>query len=65
MRIWTFVDRNRVKIIDFEIGDGSINTFLKLYNRITKSKEVELFCTDKKKVYANSNNKTKAHHVKI
>ena len=50
------MDKNRGKIIDFKIGDGSGKNFfkiLKLYNRIIKSKEVELFCTNKNKVYSN------------
>ena len=48
----TAVDRNRGKIIDFEIGNGSSNTFLKLYKRIIKNYSVSLFCSDHNPVYS-------------
>ena len=34
VRIWTTVDRDSLKLIDFEVGDASISTWLNIVFRL-------------------------------
>ena len=50
--IWIAIDRNRNKIIDYEIGDRSKWTYFKLYTRIKNKYKVNYLCTDGYEAYS-------------
>ena len=49
--IWIAVDRNRGKVIDFEVGDRSKFTYLKLAFRLEKRYNINHLCTDNYSAY--------------
>ena len=52
VRIWTTVDRDSLKLIDFEVGDASISTWLNIVFRLKeKYKGIKHLCTDGNPVY--------------
>ena len=50
MKVWTAVDRSRLKFVDFEVGKGNVYTFKKLWNKV-KNNRIGCICTDGHKVY--------------
>jgi IS1 family transposase len=46
VRIWTTVDRNRLRFAGFEVGDASSETLRKLWNNVAKTSDVKIVCTD-------------------
>ena len=50
--MWIAIDRNRNKIIDYEIGDRSKWTYFKLYTRIKNKYKVNYLCTDGYEAYS-------------
>ena len=44
--IWIFIDRNRNKVIDFQIGDRDKWTYYKVYKRIRNNYNINYLCTD-------------------
>ena len=50
--IWIAIDRNRNKIIDYEIGDRSKWTYYKLYRRLKDKYKVNYLCTDGYEAYS-------------
>lgn len=49
--IWIAVDRNRNKIVDFEIGNRGFSTYLRMAKRLKKAYQIRVLCTDGWKVY--------------
>ncbi len=49
--IWLAVDRNRNKIVDFEVGNRSKRTYFKLAQRLEKTYKIRHLCTDGYEVY--------------
>jgi IS1 family transposase len=43
---WIVVDRNRNKVIDFELRDRTKKTYFRLYHRITRRYDLNYLCTD-------------------
>ena len=52
IRVWTAVDRNRLRFAGFEVDDASSKTFRKLWDKITEESDVEITCTDGNPTYA-------------
>ncbi|MDR3266100.1 MAG: hypothetical protein LBT24_00825 [Tannerella sp.] len=52
MRVWTAVDRNRLRFAGFKVGDASSETLRKFWKEITKSNNVEIVCSDGNPSYA-------------
>lgn len=52
IRIWTAVDRNRLRFAAFEIGHASSEIFRKFWNKIIKTNDIEMSCTDGNSSYA-------------
>ena len=50
--IWIAVDRNNNKICDFEIGDRSFATWLRLALRLEKAYNIKHLCTDSYESYS-------------
>jgi IS1 family transposase len=44
--VWTAVDRNLLRFAGFKVGDVSSKTFRKFWNKIAKTNDVEMVCTD-------------------
>jgi IS1 family transposase len=42
-KVWTAVDRNRMCIAGFEVGDGSIKILEKLWNRINRKVSIVMY----------------------
>ena len=59
--IWIAIDRNRNKIIDYEIGDRSKWTYFKLYTRIKNKYKVNYLCTDGYEAYSSFTLAQKKH----
>ena len=55
------LDRNRNKIIDYEIGDRSKWTYFKLYTRIKNKYKVNYLCTDGYEAYSSFTLAQKKH----
>jgi len=51
VRVWTLVNRNTLKLINFEIGSADQRTALELFERIYKHNKVKILCTDANPVY--------------
>ncbi len=51
VRVWTVVDRDKLSMIDFEVGDASQKTSLELFERVYQNNKVEILCTDANPVY--------------
>ena len=51
VRVWTAVNRDSLKLIDFEVGTADQTTALELFERIYKQNKVEFLCTDANPVY--------------
>ena len=49
--VWIAVDRNKGKVIDFEVGDRSKSTYLKLALRMDERYKVQHLCTDDYSAY--------------
>ncbi|MDR1334906.1 MAG: hypothetical protein LBJ19_01345 [Holosporaceae bacterium] len=52
MRVWTAVDRNRLRFARFEVGDASSETLRRFWAKITETNEVKMVCTDGNPSYA-------------
>ncbi len=52
MWIWIAIDRNRNKIIDFEIGSRNFSTYLKMAFRLINKDKIKHLCTDGYDVYS-------------
>ena len=59
--IWIAIDRNRNKIIDYEIGDRSKWTYYKLYRRLKDKYKVNYLCTDGYEAYSSFTLAEKKH----
>lgn len=62
VRIWTVVDRNTLQLIDFEVGDASVKTWLNLVFRLKRYVKIKHLCTDGNPVYSYYKF-TEKHHV--
>lgn len=60
--VWIAVDRQSGKVIDFEVGDRSKGTYLKLAFRLEKTCKIEHLSTDDYSAYK-SYKISKQHHV--
>ncbi len=49
--IWTVVNQNSLKLIDFEVGTADQSTATELFEIIYKRNKVEFLCTDSNPVY--------------
>ena len=49
--IWIFIDRNRNKVIDLQVGDRTSKTFHKVFDRISNNYNINYFCTDGLEAY--------------
>ena len=52
IRIWTAVNRNTLKLIEFEIGSAEVRTWLNIVFRLEKSYTIKHLCTDGNPVYS-------------
>ncbi|MDR1982569.1 MAG: hypothetical protein LBQ08_02105 [Holosporaceae bacterium] len=52
MRVWTAVDRSRLRFVGFEVGDASIKTLKSLWDGVSAHNEVKIVCTDGNPTYS-------------
>lgn len=52
VRIWTVVDRNKLELIDFEVGNAEKNTWLSMVFRLKEKYNINYLCTDGNPVYS-------------
>jgi insertion element IS1 protein InsB len=62
VRIWTVVNRNSLQLIDFEVGDSSVSTWLNLVFRLQERYKINHLCTDGNPVYGYYKI-SKKHHI--
>lgn len=60
-RIWTAVDRNRLKNVAFKIGNGDKSNFVELALELESKYKITYLCTDKYKAYCYY--KLADHHI--
>ena len=52
IRVWITVDRNKLQLIDFEVGDASVSTWLNIVFRLKeKYKSIKHLCSDGNPIY--------------
>ncbi|MDR3224386.1 MAG: hypothetical protein LBT03_02285 [Holosporales bacterium] len=62
IRVWTVVDRNRMRFAAFEVGDGTTSTFQKLWKKM-KNKTTGTVCTEGNWSYSDVLSSKKINHL--